>query len=380
MLLAGQHIGQILLVAVVEPVLGGCAGHSVRHARRCVRGGPRGVVRGIGIPGARGEKLPQTSAETFLELPEPGLGRAGVRRGARDGGGRRERFVPWCAAGPARCARGVQGQCDHRAIMRGEDQPPVREQKGGIWVTVVAQRCGPAVPGTELSHCPLRGYSRMLGAEPCPAPGGAGEHVGGEVLQLIAEGAHPAEREAARELGGEVLRHVDAPQLPSQRVIEGGSIPGVRTRGPYTRSSVAGIGTGAAPRDAVSHRETGTIGRAGVVPNPGNRAVNGAVNSSANSGAGGRESEKRPRRIALKRRTRIQKNGIRSLPALMAELSECRIRGPAESPLARGNAATSGNREDPPAQRQRSGLHARGARIRGATGSVADPRVVQVIP
>ena len=268
--------------------------------------------------------------------------------------------------------------------MRGEHQPPVREEQGGVRVTVVAQGCG-WVPGTELSRSSLRGHSRMVGAEPWPAPGGAGEHVGGEVLQLIAEGSYPAERETARELCREVLRHVDAPQLLPQRVVEGGAvpgahIPGVRTRGPYTRSGVAAIGTGAGPRDAVSHRETGTIGRAGVVPNLGNRAVNGAVSSSANSGAGGRESEKRPRRIALKRRTGIQKNGIRSLPALVAEHSECRIRGPAENPLARGNAATSGNREDPPAQRQRSGLHARGARIRGATGSVADPRVVQVIP
>src|SRR5699024_9888132 len=242
------------------------------------------------------------------------------------------------------------GQCDHCAIMRGENQPPVREEQGGVRVTVVAQG---------------------IGASPDIAPGGAGAHVGGEVLQLIAEGAHPAERETACELCREVLRHVDALQLFPQCVVEGG-VP------VFTRSVIGGLGTGAVPRDAVGHRETGTLGRVGAIVSWGNSLVNSTVNGAVSGGAGGRESEKRPRPIALELGAGIQKNGIRSLSALVAaKLSECRIRGPAEKPLARGNAATSGNREDPPAQRQRSGLH---ARIRGGSGSVADPRVVQVLP
>src|SRR5699024_2704228 len=79
-LLAGQNIGQILLMAVVQLIFGGFGGRSVLHDWGCVRGG----VLGYRSLGPSGEKLPQASAETLLELPEPGLGRAGVRSGVRD--------------------------------------------------------------------------------------------------------------------------------------------------------------------------------------------------------------------------------------------------------------------------------------------------------
>src|SRR5699024_1670882 len=268
----------ILLMAVVQLIFGGFGGRSVLHDWGCVRGG----VLGYRSLGPSGEKLPQASAETLLELPEPGLGRAGVRSGVRD--------RPVAERDLRQRARGVHGQCDHCAIMRGENQPPVREEQGGVRVTVVAQG---------------------IGASPDIAPGGAGAHVGGEVLQLIAEGAHPAERETACELCREVLRHVDALQLFPQCVVEGG-VP------VFTRSVIGGLGTGAVPRDAVGHRETGTLGRVGAIVSWGNSLVNSTVNGAVSGGAGGRESEKRPRPIALELGAGIQKNGIRSLSALVA--------------------------------------------------------------